>query len=412
MGLKDWIRNAISWLVEKVLRPVINWITDAINWVIDELRYWKHKAFELLAKWLENDWFFLGAVILTIAAAVLWPKIVTFLGNLSIVGWMKGIWEAIKKGVASILDFIHILDLQLINNILKVFWPEWRDLMGQLADVTSALFEELGQSAAYGHAYFSVIHSLAMLQHSFTGTPMKLAEAQAFEETSNYITKVNDRFRDYSHNPGNFTRDIIEDIYIPYAQTIQDAQQKELDEIRENRDRVIALNGAVANLGGTLENFIAIQPEETAEIVEKRLGPVAEAMVEISDLVSAEILPKLNAVVTAIEQRTEYQNEINRRVIERMDDPYSLLAQYEQYGFADKQEFQAYIAEIVGYGQEAPYEAVKEAFRVIEESMTASVEETLLFERPTVPTAGPALSYELPATQTAAHSVGWFQGEY
>lgn len=412
MGILSWISDAVSWLVDKILRPVVNWITEAINWVIDELRYWKHKAFELLAKWLENDWFFLGAVIATIAAAVMFPKILTFLSNLSIVGWMKGIWEAIKKGIASILDFIHILDLQLINNILKVFWPEWRSLMGQLSDVTSALFEELGQGAAYGHAYFSVIHSMAMLQHSFTGTPMELAEAQAFEETSNYLQKVNDRFRDYSHNPGNFARDIIEEIYIPYSETIQDAQQAELEEIRANRDHLVDVNRSVKTLSGTLENFIAIQPEETAAIVEKRLGPVADALTEITDAIDIHVLPKINEIVEAIAQRTADQEAINRRIIETMEDPFALLSQYERYGFEEKAEFEAYIAEIVGYGNEEQYEGVGAAFQRIEEGLTAGIEATFTPPSPVAAKAIPATRYEPPGSPPSSLKPGWFQGEY
>ena len=412
MGIKDWVSNAVSWLVDKVLRPVINWITDAINWVIDELRYWKHKAFELLAKWLDNDWFFLGAVLFTITAAVLWPKILTWLSNLSIVAWMKGLWESIKKGMASILDFVHILDLQLINSILKVVWPEWRDMMGQLSDVTSALFEELGQGAAYGHAYFSVVHSLAMLQHSFSGTPMELAEMQAFEETSGYLTRVNDRFRDYSHNPGHFSRDIIEEIYIPYANTIQDAQQQELDEIRNNRDRVAEINKSVGSLANTLENFIAIQPEEMADVVERRLGPVAEALQSVYDTVKNDVLPRINGIVSAIEVRTAYQDEVNRNVISRLEDPYSILENYENYGFADKLEFQEYIAEIVGYGQETPFEAVAMGFEAVEEGLLNGVESTLVIQPPVKAEASVPMSFEMPGISQAALSPGWFQGEY
>lgn len=352
MGVLDKIRDAVHWLVEKILRPVINWITESINWIIDELRYWKHKGFELLAKWLENDWFFLGAVIATVVLAVTFPKILAWLKNTSLWQWLQSLWEGIKKTTASILDFIHILDLELINNILKVFWPEWRAMMGQLAEVTSALFEELGQGASYGHAYFSVVHSMAMLQHSFTGAPMELAEAQAFEETSNYLTTVNNRFRRYSHNPGLFVRDIIQEIYIPYSETIQDAQQAELDEIRANRDRIVGINTSLKSLDSALTHFMDVQPEEMASFVSERLEPIIEGLTLVTETMDRDILPKINAVVTALEQRTEDQHKINTRLISAMEDPYSLLAQYERYGFEDRQEFERYIAEIVGYGQE------------------------------------------------------------
>ena len=412
MGIKDWVRNAVSWLVDKILRPVVDWITEAINWIIDELRYWKHKAFELLAKWLENDWFFLGAVVATIAAAVFWPKIIAFLGKSSIVGMMKGIWEAIKKGVASILDFINILDLALINNILKVFWPEWRNLMGQLSNAASALFEELGQGSAYGHAYFSVVHSLAMLQHSFSGTPMELAEAQAFEETSNYLSTVNDRFRRYSHNPGEFTRDIIEEIYIPYSQTIQDAQQEELAEIRENRDRVIAVNNSVKGLQSSLDHFIDVQPEEMQEIVDLRLIPISAALRSVTDVMDTAIIPKINAVIGALEQRTADQQAINERIISKLEDPYALLAQYEQYGFESKSEFEDYIAEIVGYAKDREdLQPLIDSFPLLDQAIAGF--ETHLGEIPAV--AGEVFeSRGFPVNPETPETVktDWFVGEY
>jgi len=71
--IRDAINKAISWLVDTVLRPIVDWVTDAIQWLIAEVRYWKHKFFEMLAEWLENDWFFLGAIAATIVLAVTWP---------------------------------------------------------------------------------------------------------------------------------------------------------------------------------------------------------------------------------------------------------------------------------------------------------------------------------------------------
>ena len=55
MSLWSWIQDCVNWLVDKILKPVVNWIVEAIEKITAELRYWKHEAMKKLAEWLDND---------------------------------------------------------------------------------------------------------------------------------------------------------------------------------------------------------------------------------------------------------------------------------------------------------------------------------------------------------------------
>jgi len=139
---------------------------------------------------------------------------------------------------------------------------------------------------------------------------------------------------------------------------------------------------------------------------------VAEALQSVADTVNTEVLPVINGVIAAIQTRTEYQDQVNRNVISKLENPYGLVAQYEEYGFEDKATFEAYIAEITGKGQETPFEALAEGFRVVEQGLLTGVEETLLIPPPVKAEATTPMSFEMPGISQIALSPGWFQGEY
>lgn len=406
------IRKAIAWLIDVIIRPFVDWVTKAIAWLTDQLRYWKHKFFELLAKWLENDVFFLGVIVATIALAIYWPKIVAWLTQTSLALMLKGLWEDVKKGVASILDLIHIIELDTINTMLKILWPEWRALMTQLSDVASALAEELGQGSAYIHAYFSVVHGLAIVSNSFIGADPELAEMQAFEDTSAALVRINDRFKRYNENPGELIRDLIEEVYLPYGENIRDAQGATIKEIRDNYNRVQEVNVAMHVLEDSLTHFIKIQPEAMAAIVSARLQPFVDSLTDALYVMDTEIMPKINGIIEAIELQSERQQILNDNILARISDPYELLAQAEFMTDEDRENLENYIAELEGRVMEPDLSSTAYGVDQIAEPVDAATHAILDFKIAISIGERPALSFEAYKVRPGVLSASWFQGEY
>jgi len=411
-----WLKNLwnriIDWVREKLIAPLIDWIKQLFEDTSAWWKIWKYELSKLIGKWLENDLFFLAAVAGTIALAFWFPAIKNWVGKLSVTLLLKAAWEDVKEGLVDVLDFIHIVELDAINTILKILWPDWRVMMAQLADVTSDLAEALGEGSGYIHAFFGVIHSTAILEHAFLGTDPKLAQLAVFEDTNKALTRIDEKFREYVYSPGLILRDIIEDFYLPRAENLRVAQQSTIGEIRENRDRVVEVNRALHGLEGSLTHFIAIQPAEMQAIITKRLGPFVESLSDMLYVMDTEIMPRIDGIIDAMALREERQQTINDNVLARISDPYQLLLQAEFMRPEDLADLEDYIAELEDRAEdrevaEILVPAIEEIEQQVVSALVPATEASLM----------PSLGYEPAGAATPAISPGatkddWFVGEF
>ena len=409
--LKNLWKNVTGWIKDNIVEPIVDWVKQLIDDTRTFITIWKHEFRQLLAGWLENDWVFLGAVAATIALAFYFPAIKEWVGKWSITILLKAAWEDVKEGFADILDFIHIIDLDTVNTILKVLWPDWRTMMAQLAEVSSALAEELGEGSAYFHAYFSVIHGLAMVENAIIGTDPKLAEMQAFEATNKALININDRFWRYAENPGEAVTDIIEEFYLPRAENLRIAQQDQMDSIRDNRDRVVEINTALHEFDNRLTHFIEIQPDELQEIISDRLQPISDALGDALWVMDTEIMPKINAIVDALALQTERQQTVNDNILARLNSPYGLLAYGELLGVEEQVSLEDYIQELNRRADERELDESAPGLDYVVEGLIGATgdyfQEGLAVPQP----RREALALELPGIPSTTDFPSWFRGE-
>jgi len=409
--LRDVWKKTTTWVREKIVEPVVDWFEELIHDTTVAIRIWKHEFHKLLAKWLENDWVFLGLVAATVAAAILWPKITTWIGKITLVKVFKEAWKDVEEGFASILDFIHIIEIDAINTILKVFWPEWKAMMGQLADVTSALAAELGKGTEYLHAYFSVIHGISIVEHSILGIDPKLSEMSALEDTSRGLQKIDEKFWAYAENPALIVPDIIDDFYLPRAENIGKAQSDLLDSVRDNRDKIVGINDSLHDFESRLKHFLELTPKDLQDIMSERLQPIIDSLDDVLFVVDTEIMPRLETAISTFEKQFERQEQINERLRIRLDDPYSLLLQNELFGEDDRRALQDYIAEL---NKRSLGEETAESGPLASEFVHGVLEG---LKRSVPPGEPPMLSFEAPRIpllpgEPSARQRDWFVGEF
>lgn len=409
--LKNLWDNVTGWIKDNIVEPVVDWVKQLIDDTRTFITIWKHEFRQLLASWLENDWFFLAAVAMTVGVAFYFPAIKEWVGKWSITILLKAAWEDVKEGFTDILDFIHIIDLDTVNTILKVLWPDWRDMMGQLSEVASALAEELGEGSAYFHAYFSVIHGLALVENAIIGTDPKLAEMQAFEDTNTALIKINDKFWDYAENPGQVVSDIIEDFYLPRAENLRIAQQDQMDSIRDNRDRVVEINTALHDFDNRLTHFIEIQPDELQEIISDRLQPISDALGDALWVMDTEIMPRINAIVDALALQTERQQTINDNILSRLNSPYGLLAYGELLGVEEQENLDTYIQELNRRADERELDEAIPALDGVSDALIGATGDYFLESLAVPQPIRKALSLELPLVPSTTEFPSWFRGE-
>ena len=429
MGFGDWVlfvygvgplpvdiedidtEHFLAWVVEEVMKSAAEMIAEAIEWAVAELKYWKMKFFEVLADWLGEDLGWLLAVGLTIGLAILFPKIKAFISGNAISAAYKGIIESIKKGIAKVSELIHLVDLDAINKVLRVVWPEWRAASNRINNAISAMSEELGQGAAYIHAYFSVVHGLAMVGSSFTGFPVEAAELRAFEDTDKQLRRIHDRFREYAHDPSKIVTDIIEEIYIPYAEEISGYQRGTLAEIETSKAMISDFNISLGKLDGALEHFIGIQPEAMNAIITERLGPFAELISGLHDDITITILPMLTGLSDAVEARDQYQEKINKEVLSKLADPYAMLAQSELYGEKDRQALEDYVAKLKNQADDRELDESIGGLDGVAGALVVATENYFFEDLTVVQPPRPALSLEFPHIPSTNAFPSWYRGE-
>lgn len=410
-----WVRDILYGIFDffrDLLGEIAEWFKQLIEDTRAWIKIWKHELRGVIAGWLENDWVFILIVAGAIALAFLFPKIKTWVGKLTIVALLKAAWEDVKLGFVDILDFIHIIELDTINTILKILWPEYRMAMTELSTAASGLMQELGESSAYFHAVFSVVHGIAIVEASFMGVDARISQLAVFEQASESLSRTSDKFNEYAYAPALMIADIIDEFYLPRAENIRIAQQGTIDEIRENRNRVVRVNTAMHDFEGRLQHFIDTTPEEMQEIITERLQPVADALADALYAMDTQIMPMLNGVIDALELQTQRQQTINDNVKARMDDPHAMLAQYELSGEEQQRKLRDYVSHLAGVNSSETEEALR----------PAADQSTSLFNSLLVQSAGehqalPVLRLEPITTKpvsayTSTPRSSWFVGEY
>jgi hypothetical protein len=407
-----WLEDAITWFVQVILRPVIQWITDAINWVIDELRYWKHEFTKLMAKWLQNDYFFLAAVAVAIAGAIFLPPLFSWIAATTFGKFIKNVVETIKKGVARVLDWVHILDLQLINSMLQAIWPEYKDLTAQFSNAISALSEELGQGSGWLHAYFEFARVMAYNINAFIGADAEAGEIRAYEDTAAFFERIDVRFKKYAHDPGLIMTDLIEEVYIPYATEMRDTQQDVLDSIRNNYDRVIRVEKLLTSTEQAVDSFIAAMPTEIQEQVNLRWEPIKAGLDSALDVLNTYVIPTVDGILNQIEQNTTAQKAINDRLMAEYADPYNMLIQAELPLYEARKDMYQYLQHCTMQGMEPEILALNRAITGSNEEWQRAVNEAVKnYPSPPVLTYESAGVAVLP-TGPASDKTDWFVGEY
>ena len=408
VDIAAWIGN---WIVDTVLRPATEWFVELINWITDELRYWKHLFFEALADLYETDLGFLYIALGTILVGVYAPQIIAKIASSGFGLAIKNITAWIKEKIGNILNLAAIEDILALNEMAKLFWPEWRELMSMLSDATSALAEELGQGSAYISAWFSTVHAFALLGTSFLDIEPEAAELQAFEETESFLKKINEKFRDYSHNPGQIVRDIIDELYIPHATQFKDAQQALIGTVADARDDINETFDLIQNAHDTLEHFIGIQPEETAAIVEEKLGPIRDGLDDFIYEYRLNVLPKIEGTIKILEDRADMIEKRNAILATKVDDPLYTLAMYDLMTDAEKSTFNRGTMLIAAAGENEELEVTLPALDGVSGALVVATESYFFEDLTVVQTPRPALSLEFPSIPSTTAFPSWYRGE-
>ena len=407
-SIKKAVRNLFEWLI----RPIVNWIRDLIEDIVVWIRVLKHELTKWIASWLDSDLGLLLAVVATVATIVWLPQIVgvvnaaiNFLSINKIIDW-------IKKQAGKFANWIHLIDLDCMHKILLAIWGDYRKACASLARAVSSLAEELGEGSGYIHAYFAGLRGITYNTYAILGLPPEAAELQVYNETANFFKKIDDRFARYARDPQLVAADFITDVMIPQATQMQQINQQRNEEIVDHYNRINQIESGVVGLRDTVTTFVSEMPDEIKTVLERRLAPVLDVMNDWIDTIELEVMPAIDGVKAALDQRTRYQEMINTQVAAALDDPYAMLLKRgamdsQEQGLFDKEQLKSMISGL--YLEET--EELKPILASWDLSREA-IERSLAL----LPVS-PSLSFEPPGVapmpvSAASNYLDWFVGEY
>jgi len=407
-----WFRDAINWIVDTVLRPVIQWITDAIDWVVKSLRKARIKFSYALADWLQDDVFFFCAFVAMIAGAFILPVVSAWIKTIMAKFYASALVLAIKEGIAKLTDLKKIIDLKFLSDMLKIVMPEYKQALLGLNAALSSFAKELGEDTAFIHSYIALGRGITAGTTALLGLPPESTELSWYDKATEWSKKLRSRVDRYVDNPELIFNDIIDEVLIPLQDEYTIAQQGELDELKANIDRVREIEGGIKLLESSVSTFIADMPDEIEAVMLAKVGPALQSIREALESVDTNILDSLDAIAAAMQIHENRIAEMNAHVKAKKPTLRDLYGEYLTWAEAERREFELDLSDTVLTGLDKTVEPqVTAAFALADRQAINFAEVIAAIE------AIPSLSYEpvalsLPAPTAEAVVLDWFVGEY
>lgn len=363
MGLWETVKNWVSLLVDWILRPIVKALTNAIEWITAELRALKYNVAKTISKWLENDWVFLFTVIGAIAAVYILPTAINWIASWAIWDMLSKFMQRVKKGLARLVDLEVVIQLDLLNDLLKAFWPEYRSMIADFHNAVSGLAEALGEGTGWLHSYLGFGRALTGSMVSFTGLEAFQAEYEWYGDAQEFVRKVDENFRHYAHNPGEIFDDWIDEHVVPWITEYQAGNQELIDTVETARERAENASEGLARLDIAVAEFKALWPEAIQEKYADAFDTLDASIEHLRDFVDEKVLPKIDGVYGALEEYQDRQETINENIREMLAAPQRIIPLYAEMIGEDRVFFSDGMAGIVADSYDRDFADIREARR-------------------------------------------------
>lgn len=323
--LRYALRQLADWLVDEVIRPVIQGATWLVEWMRAELRYWTYEGIKWVVEMTETTEGVIVMLALALTAAVVAPELVAKIMSTSVAIFIKQIVEWVKEKTGNLLELIGFVDIVSVHQALMVLWPKWRETFVPFNDAISALSEQLGQGTGYIHAWLSTAHGLSMIGTSLLGLDPEVGELRSVEQSSLFMKTLDEKFRRYAHDPGEIITDIIEDIYIPNANEIRDTHRGLIDSVAETRQYFENLNAAFDTLDAGLQAIIDYTIPEMQEQMAENLKGVRDVIDTYQGWINEYVLPNIDLSIRVLTQRAEWLEQANAVARAKLANPIEIF---------------------------------------------------------------------------------------
>ena len=322
--------RAGEWIVEEILEPFRDWVIAAIEEIRVNLRNFLHTLKETLARWLELDWFFFLFVVGIVAAIVFLPKLADWFKNTEVWKTVSTFADKVINRIVSLIDINKYIDLKFLDTVLKTFVDEYRETRIAMANSVAGLAADLGHGTGFINGLVESARGTYVGTAAVLGLDPRMAEIQWYNDATVFTRSVNDRFYHYAHDPGAIYYDFFTNVLLPRATEMGQVQQAELDQIRENFNRLQEFEGGLRLVEDSVNEFILLMPAEIEFQFARRWDDIKPYLDDLLAVLAEELIPKFRELVSAFEERERMQRQINEAVASRMNDPLEVALSFGQ----------------------------------------------------------------------------------
>jgi len=325
----DIVEDVIDWIEKHIFRPFKEWVVRMIEEIQVNLRNFMHTLKETLAEWLQNDWFFFFFVIGIIDAIIFLPQLAEWFSHTELWLTVSAFASKVFDETVKLIDINKYIDLKFLDTILKTFNAEYRDVRSAMANSVAGLAADLGHGTGFLNGLMESARGVYAGSAAILGLPQEMAEIQWYNETSAFTKKVNDRFYHYAKDPGAVYYDFFTEVLLPRATEYGKLQQEQLDQIRENFDRLTEFEGGLALVMKSVDDFIALMPAEIKFQFNSRWDDIRPIIQDLVDTLVTDVMPLFESTVRAMEEREAAQRLINEEVESKINDAVEIYSRYE-----------------------------------------------------------------------------------
>jgi len=220
------------------------------------------------------------------------------------------------------------------------------------------------------------------------------------------------KFRAYSHDPGLIARDVVEKIYIPYAEEIRDTQTGVIDSIKDGRDYMLRLNGSLEAVDDAFEYLIDATLPEFREQMAENVQGIRDVVNQYSKWIEESVLPPLDVSIKVLEDRADVLERSNAVARAKLDNPIEIFMATE---FQDRETQLAtyrYLEQMVKAGTDAEQRAFSLTTEMGRDELIEATAKVILETKAPWFMELEAPTGRLPAPTPASGLTSWNVGEY
>lgn len=324
------IFSAISDWVQEQFKKITDWIRNVLAKALDDLRVWIALRVHDFKAWLADFVSTTGGFWITVAVVIGAVVLGAYIGQTawftSAVATINTTIDSIKMGTGNILAHLGYSIVNATHNVLLVLNDDYKAAWQVFYKSLSSLSDELRLGVSTINVALRGARTVCYSAMIFAGFSENDATAWFADNSSTFMSKLEDRFERYTRSPELIFQDIDDELVGPMIELMQGGAQEVLGDIAGAYQMISEKATQLATLKGSFDDFVNGFPDEIAKAMNLTWSKVSEGFDDFYDSYVAPVQKAGDAIAAEVEDFIDSQNEKIKELVEKYESPGDMLA--------------------------------------------------------------------------------------